>query len=326
LIKKEPTVNIIYKNIRHSALHLQEFKQFNTLNGLTPPAVPTIAVCDDVYVGFSPNIEKDILTSLGLADQGGAEQEQTESSGLIILPLIGELDVDEVGLVTLTIVIGLVDGFNPCAMWVLLFLLSLLVNIHSRKKMIAIAGTFVIVSGVFYYLFMAAWLNIYFLVGFSRKLQIIIGLVAMAIGLVHFNDYLAIKRGFSLKIPDRFKPLIYKRGREIIQARSLGVAIVSVIILAVMVNTIEILCTAGLPAVYTQILASKSVGTLSHYGYLALYNLAYIFDDSLMVGIAVFTLSKTKLQEKHGRWLKLLGGLFIFALGLMLVLAPDSMF
>jgi hypothetical protein len=228
----------------------------------------------------------------------------------------------EFGLPLFTVVIGLVDGFNPCAMWVLLFLLSLLVNIESRSRMLAIAGSFVLVSGIAYYAFMAAWLNVFTLVGLSRAVQIVLGVMALVIGVVNVKDFLAFEKGISFSIPDRAKPGIYARVRSIVRAESLGAAIVGATVLAVLVNVIELVCTAGLPALYTQVLVQHGVSTGERYGYLALYNLAYLLDDSIMVAIAVSTLGKRKLQEKTGRWLKLLSGVVILLLGSLLIFAP----
>jgi hypothetical protein len=146
------------------------------------------------------------------------------------------------------------------------------------------------------------------------------------IGLIHVKDYFALKQGVSLSIPETAKPGLYQRMRDIITARNLWAALVAVILLAILVNLIELLCTAGLPAVYTQILSARELPTSSYYAYLVLYNLAYIFDDALMVGVVVFTLSKTKLQESAGRLLKLISGSVLVILGIGLLLFPELMF
>lgn len=234
----------------------------------------------------------------------------------------GELRVRDLGLPLFTVAIGLLDGFNPCAMWVLLFLLSLLVNLQDRRKMALIAGTFVLVSGVVYFAFMAAWLNMFLLIGLSRAVQIILGSVALVVGTVNIKDFFALHRGISLSIPESAKPGLYARVRGILQAENLASAMAGVVILAGLVNIIELLCTAGFPALYTQILTLQQLPMWEYYGYLGLYNLAYIFDDSLMVTIAVVTLSRRKLQESAGRWLKLTSGLVMAGLGAALLLQP----
>jgi uncharacterized membrane protein HdeD (DUF308 family) len=169
---------------------------------------------------------------------------------------------------------------------------------------------------------MAAWLNVFTLVGLSRVVQIVLGVMALVIGVVNVKDFFAFEKGLSFSIPDRAKPGIYARVRSIVRAESLGAAIAGATVLAVLVNVIELVCTAGLPALYTQVLVQQGVSTGERYGYLALYDLAYMLDDSIMVGIAVVTLGKRKLQERAGRWLKLLSGAVILLLGALLIFAP----
>lgn len=241
----------------------------------------------------------------------------------IDVPLLGKLRVRELGLPCFTILIGLVDGFNPCAMWVLIFLLSILVNIRDRKKIVAIAGTFVLISGLAYFAFMAAWLNVFLLIGFARPAQITLGLVATVVGLVNVKDFAAFHKGITFSIPESAKPGIYARVRNLVQTKYLSVALLGAATLAVFVNVVEILCTAGLPALYTQILTYHELPAWKNYSYLALYNLAYMFDDSVMLTLAVVTLSHRKLQEREGRWLKLISGLVILLLGLAMIFKPD---
>lgn len=207
-------------------------------------------------------------------------------------------------------------------MWVLLFLLSLLVNLRDRLKMALIAGTFVTVSGLVYFAFMAAWLNMFLLIGLSRPIQIGLGGIALFVGAVNVKDFFSLHRGITLSIPESAKPGLYARIRGILQAENLIGALVGIVILAGLVNIVELLCTAGFPALYTQILTLQQMPSWEYYGYLGLYNLAYILDDSLMVTIAVVTLSRRKLQERAGRWLKLTSGLVMAGLGAVLLLQP----
>ena len=222
----------------------------------------------------------------------------------------------------LTLAIGLVDGFNPCAMWVLLLLLSILVNLQDRGRILAIAGTFVLVSGAAYFAFMAAWLNVFEWIGMLRPVQITLGLVAVVIGLVHVKDFVAFHRGPSLSIPEAAKPGIYARIRRIVTAENLPAAVAGAFVLAVLVNMVELLCTAGLPAIYTSILTQRDYTAAVRYGYLGLYILAYMFDDALMVTLVVASLSRMRLQETGGRWLKLISGGVILSLGLVMLFRP----
>ncbi len=246
-----------------------------------------------------------------------------EPDGRLDVPLLGEVSARRLGLPLFTVVLGLLDGFNPCAMWVLLFLLSLLVNLESRARMALIAGIFVGVSGLTYFAFMAAWLNVFLLIGLSRAVQVGLALVALVVGGLNVKEYFAFGVGLSLSIPAAAKPGIYARTRAILRAENIGGAVGAVVVLALLVNAVELLCTAGLPALYTHVLAGSAVPGLARYAYLLLYNVAYMLDDALMVAVAVVTLSRERLQKRAGRWLKLLSGAIMLLLGLVMLLRPQ---
>jgi hypothetical protein len=247
----------------------------------------------------------------------------TDKGEGITVPWLGRIRVADLGLPAFTLTIGLIDGFNPCAMWVLLFLLSILVNLHDRGKILAVAGTFVVISGLAYLAFMAAWLNVFLLIGYMRPAQITLGILAVIIGVIHVKDFFAFKWGVSLSIPESAKPGIYARVREIVMAKYLLAAVCGAMVLAILVNAVELLCSAGLPAMYTQILTLRNLPWWENYLFLILYILAYMFDDLIMVGIVVITLTKTKLQETGGRWLKLISGSVILLLGMLMVFKPE---
>ena len=130
-----------------------------------------------------------------------------------------------------------------------------------------------------------------------------------------------VPEAMSLSIPDKSKPGIYARIRGILHARSLPAAIVGVIVLALLVQVVEFMCTSGFPALFTRILTLRQLDTASYYGYLLLYNAAYMFDDVVVLAIGVATLSSRRLQEKEGRFLKLISGLAMVGLGVYLVVS-----
>jgi len=239
------------------------------------------------------------------------------------LPFFGDLTLPQLGLPLFAVFLGLLDGFNPCAMWVLLFLLALLTNLRDRRKMFLLAGTFVLVSGVVYFAFMAAWLNVFLFIGYVRIIQVMMGGLAVGIGLLNVKEFWAFGQGLSLAIPDSAKPGLYARIRKILLAEHTSQAMIGILVLAIMVNMIEFVCTAGFPAMFTQVLSQQGLTNWGYYGYLGLYNLAYIADDAVMVTIAVVTLSHHKLQEREGRWLKLLSGIVMLGLGVLLLIAPE---
>lgn len=310
-----PLPRITYREVTSDEAAREQLLALSERAGIEQPGVPMFDICGRVIVGFD---QQELAAALsGSLPVPGAVQ-------AVSVPIFGKLDVTRVGLPLFTVALGLVDGFNPCAMWVLLFLLSILVNVRRRNRIIMIAGTFVFVSGLVYFLFMAAWLNVFLVAGYSRAIQIALGVVALLVGSVHLKDFFALHRGVSLGIPEAVKPAIYTRVRRIVQAENLPLALTATILLAVLVNIVELLCTAGLPALYTQILSRYDLSAASYTLYLVLYNVAYMADDTLVVAIAVITLGHRRLQEREGRWLKLLSGGFILVLGAALIVAPET--
>ena len=260
-------------------------------------------------------------TSCTLLDDSPCKQEVAPAENFQVTMLGRTVSLVDVGLPAFTIVMGLLDGLNPCSMWVLILMISLLATLNDRKRMLAIAGTFVLVEGIAYFLFMTAWLNLFLLIGLSRASQLAIAAIAIVAGLINVKDFIAPGVGFSLSISNKSKPGIYARMRAILQARSLPAAIVGVIVLGLLVQVVEFLCTSGFPALFTRILTLRQMDTASYYGYLLLYNLAYMFDDIVVLAIGVKTLSHRRLQEKEGRWLKLISGVVMVLLGLYLVVS-----
>lgn len=316
LSEARPDIEVRLRPVDSDAQARDELLRISRESGHWPPAVPTFVIRGEVLVGFS-DAQRTGPLLLALVDRG-----TTKAPGVSAGPL-GEISVERLGLPLFTLALGLLDGFNPCAMWVLLFLLSLLVRLRDRRRMAWIAGTFVAVSGIVYYAFMAAWLNLFLMVGLSALLTRVLGGVALLIGVINLRDSLRRQGGFTLSIPDSAKPGIYARSRAILQSHALLPAIVGVASLAVLVNFIELLCTAGLPAIYTAVLAQQELQPVGRYAYLALYILGYIADDALMVGTAVAALGSRKLSEHGGRRLKFISGLVMLMLGLVLLLNPQ---
>ncbi len=313
---RHPGLRIVYRPVDADAAARDELLRISEAAGAWPPGVPTFVYEGRVLVGFDDAAGTGpALTRLIGAESGAA-------AGIDAGPF-GTLSLDRLGLPLFTLALGLLDGFNPCAMWVLLFLLSLLVRLRDRRRMALIAGTFVLASGAVYYAFMAAWLNVFLAVGMSAGLRLGLGLLALVIGGVNLRDALKPEARFTLSIPESAKPGLYARMRALLQTRAVVPSLVAVAGLAVAVNFVELLCTAGLPALYTAVLAQQDLRPGAYYGYLALYILGYMADDAIMVTAAVVALGNRRLTERGGRWLKLVSGAVMLALGAVIILWPD---
>ena len=315
LAEKQPQLEIVVRPVEAPDNH-RLWLQYAFEAGIWPPGVPMFVFEGRVLLGFEnaarsgPHIE-------ALLQQHSPVQQQTVHSGWL-----GELSVARLGLPLFTLAIGLLDGFNPCALWVLLFLLSMLVHLQDRRRMALIAGTFVLVSALVYYAFMAAWLNIFLAVGMSQLVRFALIALALLVGFANVRDFVAPGKGFTLSIPESAKPGLYARMRAIVRADNLFFALSAAALLAVIVNMIELLCTAGFPAVYTAILTAQQLDPVAHYGYLALYILGYMADDALMVTVAVAALGSHKLTVRTGRCLKLVSGVVMLLLAAVMAWFP----
>jgi thiol-disulfide isomerase/thioredoxin len=241
------------------------------------------------------------------------------------LPFIGMVDVQAFSLPVLTLVLAGMDAFNPCAFFVLLFLLSLLVHARSRARMAVVGGTFVLFSGLVYFVFMAAWLNVFLIAGELRAITVIAGLVALIVAALNIKDFFWFKAGPSLSIPESAKPGLFKRMRGIVATGSLGPMLASTVLLAIVANSYELLCTAGFPMVYTRVLTLAQLENWQYYAWLAAYNVIYVIPLLAIVIVFVKTMGARKLSESEGRILKLVSGFMMLGFGLLLLLAPEML-
>ncbi|MDT8442330.1 MAG: hypothetical protein RQ723_11795 [Desulfuromonadales bacterium] len=240
----------------------------------------------------------------------------------IRLPVLGELDPARASLPLLTLVLAGLDSFNPCAFFVLLTLLSLLVQGGSRPRMFLIGAVFVFFSGFIYFLFMAAWLNLFLLLGQVELITRLAGAVALLVAALNLKDFFWFGRGPSLSIPDQAKPKLFARMRGLLQTGSLPALLFGTSVLAIAANSYELLCTAGFPMVFTRVLTLHQLPPTAYYGYLVLYNLVYVVPLLLIVLAFVWTMGRHKLTAWQGRVLKLVSGAMMLGLGLLLLTRP----
>lgn len=257
------------------------------------------------------------------AGRAPAVQPREAGASLLRLPFVGEVDAAALSLPLLTLTVAALDAFNPCAFFVLLFLLSMMAHQKSRARMLAVGGIFVLFSGLMYFAFMAAWLGLFQLLGQLAWVTLAAGLLAVVVGAVNVKDFFLFGRGVSLSIPESKKPDIFRRARAVLAADKLPAMLAATVFLAVAANFYELLCTAGFPMVYTRILTLGEPSAAMRYFYLALYNLVYVLPLAAIVLVFVRTLGARKLGEREGRLLKLLSGTMMLELGVLLLVAPE---
>lgn len=253
----------------------------------------------------------------------GCEGDPDAGQFLFDLWWIGEVNLRLLSLPTLAVVLGGLDGFNPCAMWVLISLLTLLINTRSLRTTCLVTGIFLLVSGIMYYVFIAAWLHTFLLIGVNWWLTKIIGLMAVGGGSFYLYQVVA-KDPNACKVTDlQQRQRVMVRMHAIMSATSLPAMLVGVAVLAFSVNLFEIVCTAGLPAIFAQILALNDLSLAQYHGLLLLYVLTYMFDDVIIFSIAIATLHCSGLTTRYRRFTLIFGGFLMLVLGFLLLFKPD---
>lgn len=328
--------------------------------GYQPHYVPAIFIGDQHWEGFNDTIKVEIEAALqncvnsGCPDRGSGiipgvstpapatetpsaqstppvasptpQSTQPSTDEIIDLHLVGKVDLTGKSLWFSTLLISFVDGVNPCSIWVLTMLLAITLHTGSRKKVVLIGIVFLTVTAGVYALFISGLFTIFTVVRFAGWMQLLAALVALIFGLVNIKDYFWYKEGVSFTISDKKKPGILQRMRNLLDAsQSFGGLIVSTVILALGVSLVEFSCTAGFPVLWTNLLASQKVAPLAFILLLLLYMLVYQLDEMAIFFTAVFTLKSSRLEEKHGRILKLVGGMLMLTLAIVLLVKPALM-
>lgn len=306
--------------------------------------VPFSVIGDEYFVGYAENItSEEIKSQIEKCNNGGysdkianimnSENENKKDSKqniesekkekIINLPLIGKIDAYKFSLPILTIIMGLLDGFNPCAMWTLLFLISLLLGMKNRKRMWILGTAFIIASASVYFLFMSAWLNLILFLGLVIWVRIVIGILALFGGGYSLKEFL-FNEGSGCKVAnDESRQKVFQKLKATVGKNSFWLALGGIITLAFLVNLVELICSAGLPAVYTQVLALNELAGWQYYLYILLYIFFFMLDDLFIFFMAMITLEMTGLSTKYSKYSQLIGGLIMLVIGLLLIFKPQ---
>jgi len=301
------------------------FEEASRKLGIKSNGVPMTIIGEKHFVGFGSEDATGALIEKAI--QEGLENEKdnidNQNKNIISLPVLGEIDTKRLSLPVLTIIIGGLDGFNPCAMWVLAFLISLLLGMEDRKKMWIFGGVFIFSSATVYFLFMTAWLNLFLFLGFILWVRLIIAGVALFSGFYYLRDYHTNKEGACKVEGGGKKKKIFDKLREIVHEKTFWLALVGIFILAFAVNLVELICSAGLPAVFTQVLALSELPSWQYYAYLLLYIVIFMLDDLIVFFIAMITLQSIGISGKYCRYSRLVGGIIMLIIGVLLIFRPE---
>lgn len=252
------------------------------------------------------------------------DSDQTNEN--VTVPVLGKINAKKVSLPILAVVLGFVDGFNPCAMWILIFLITMLFNMKDRKKMWILGLTFILTSGIVYLMFMLAWLNLATFISKIAFIRLLIAVIALVVGLINVYKYID-----SLKKKDEGCDVVDKKDRKKIMEKIISIthekkfiiALLGIMVLAASVNIIELMCSIGIPLLFTQILAMNNLSTFNYMIYMFIYIFFFLIDDIVIFVISMVTLKVTGLSTKYTKYSHLVGGIIMLIIGLLLIIKPE---
>ncbi|MGB9726689.1 MAG: hypothetical protein ACPLXB_01170 [Minisyncoccia bacterium] len=340
LQEEYPNLNITYLNVAQKK-NAEIFQQTTNELNIENPSLPLLVIGENTIIGWKnedtsgkairdaincylekecPDLVGQVLTRFSAFGQSIKEKPLPEK---IKIPLIGEIETKNLSLPALTIIIGGLDGFNPCAMWVLIFLITLLLKMKDRKRMWILGSTFLAVSAAVYFLFMNAWLNLILFLGFIFWIRLVVGLVALGSGVYNLRDYFTNPEA-ACKVTDmKQKKTTMDKIKDIVHRQSFLLALIGIILLAASVNLIELICSAGFPVIFTQLLALSNLTKWQYYLYMLLYIFVFMLDDLIVFIGAILTLRVTGITNKYSHLSRLIGGILMLLIGLLLIFKPE---
>ncbi len=359
LAAQNPSIEIREYEVWNDKDNLDKFKAMSKAFGFEPSGVPTTFIGNQYWVGFNDTIQSQITSAVescllnGCPDAGdgiivNVNQEVViasptpftfdptsaipdggilkPTSNVIKIPFLGNVDLNSQSLTISTLLIALVDGVNPCSIWVLSMLMALVIHTGSRKKVLFIGLVFLTVTAAIYAMFIAGLFSVLKVVSFVGWIQVIVALVAFIFAVVNIKDYFWYKEGLSFTISDKNKTGILKKMRNVLSsADNMWSLTGATIVLAAGVSLVEFSCTAGFPVLWTNLLTAHNVTFTSFILLLVLYMVIYQLDEMVIFSTVVFTLKSSKLEEKHGRILKLIGGSLMLTLSIVMLVNPNLM-
>jgi thiol-disulfide isomerase/thioredoxin len=345
---KYPNLNIYKYEVWGSSKNRNKMNAVANKMNVTVTGVPFTIIGTKTYIGFSntsgkSEFEKVIKAYskvaeykdpagkiLGVTNSNSnltyediVSADKNGSDYIIDVPFIGAVESKSLSLPLLSIIIGTIDGFNPCAMWVLLFLISILIGMKDKKRMWALGSAFMITSAVIYLVFMLAWLNLAIFIGAIWWIKILIALVAFAGGIINVRAYIRSKEAGCEVVDEKKRKKIFAKVKSFTSEKSFVLALLGIITLAVSVNFIELTCSAGLPVIFTNILALNNLSAFEYSIYIFLYLLFFLLDDLIVFFIAMTTLKMKGISNKYAKYSHLIGGIIMLIIGILMVFKPE---
>lgn len=327
-------LKIMAEEVGHTLAGIRGFQQAAVKFGIETPNVPAVFLGARAWIGYSETITAEIAGAVeGCLENGCIDamkdplpEKQVSDGTQIKTRLFGTIDLGTLPLALSTVLIAVLDGVNPCSLWVLTFLLGMVMHTGSWKNVLLVGTVFLLTTSVIYGLFIIGVVQVLSVLSFAKWIRYGVALLAFAMGAINVKDFFAFKKGVSLTISDQNRRRIGTRARSLIGGnRSTFSLLTSTVLLAAGIAVIELPCTAGFPIIWSNLVSMAQAPVPVFVVLLALYLVVYIADESIIVGVAALSFRRISMDEKRGRYLKLLGGAVMIALAAVMIVHPELM-
>ena len=256
-------------------------------------------------------------------DKFQEEETKLDKETSVKAPIVGNVNLKDVSLLTSAVILGLIDGFNPCAMWILLFLISALIGMKDRKRMWTLGLTFLITSGLVYMLIMLSWISIAVKITTVVWIRNIIAIIALIGAILNLKSFIKSKNSGCEIVDSKKRKNIFSKIKKFTSEKSFILAFFGIIGLAISVNLVELACSAGLPLIFTELLAINNISGFIKFIYIGIYIIFFLIDDIIVFTISMYTMKATGISTKYGKYSHLIGGLIMLLIGLLLIIKPE---
>lgn len=340
-LEKNKNIKIHRYEVWYDKDNQEKYSKVHEILNDKTSGIPYLVIGESVISGFDKDLTPERIRNaveyyrnvnykdkvgiyLGVVSESETGQDETKYEDTKVkIPLLGTKEAKDVSIGLSAILIGVVDGFNPCAMWILLFLISMLLGMKNKKRMWILGITFLASSALVYFLFLLSWLNLSVFLNKVLYIRVAISFFAVLFGVLQVVNFIFKKDDGCEVVDNKNRKRIIKSIQKIIKEKSFILAILGIILLAASVNIIELLCSLGLPVMFTQILAINEVSKVGQILYSLLYVLFFMIDDIIIFIIAMKTLEIKAISNKYGKYSHLIGGLIMIIIGVLMVYKPE---
>lgn len=280
--------------------------------------VPFTIIGSKTFLGYDESLNERIENTIE-----SYLDENTKTNNTYTIPILGKIEAKNASIILIAIILGFIDGFNPCAMWILLLLINMCISIKDKKKMLIVCLTFIITSGIIYFLSM---LGIGFILDLTTISYIrnIIAILAIILGIYNLYTYLKTRKqtGCHVVKKEKRKTIITKIN-NILNNKNTLLMFGGTIILATSVSLVEMACSLGFPTIFLELLSINNIHSFLKVTYLLIYILFYLIDDIIVLFLSIKAFETKGISTKYNKYVHLIGGLIMILMGVLLIFKPE---